>query len=913
MAVILKCKMCGGDLNAPEGAKVVQCEFCGTQQTIPSVDDERKANLFNRANSLRSANEFDRAIGIYESIVNEFPEEAEAYWGLVLCKYGIEYVDDPVTHRKVPTCHRTSYESVFDDVNYKQAMSFADPVAKDVYRSEAEAVNEIQKGILSIAKNEKPFDVFICYKESDDLGRRTPDSVLAQDIYYELQRDGFKVFFSRITLEGKLGTAYEPYIFAALNSAKVMVVVGTKPEYYNAVWVKNEWSRFLDMMKKDKSKVIIPAYKDMDPYDLPDALSMFQAQDMGKLGFMQDLIRGITKLVHKDEEKPVQTVIQQTVAAPAAGSNVENLLKRGFMALEDGKWSEADSFFEQVLNENVEEPRAYLGKLMAELHYTDERKFDIGTKYISANENFKKAFRFGDDDFKEKLNQYSSASVYNNAFLEMKRSEEESNPINAIETLKEAIDLYNTVLDYNNAKEKISECEEKISRLTEVMYCFACNTIDNSYDFMGFNTAKSYLEYISNYKDAKAKISELNETVDKLIKYKDAQAQYNSAKSANVYIIAANMFKDLEDFRDASEKEKACYDEIEKIKSIETEKIYLDACKDMKKDGEYVLLDVIEKFNRISGYKDADEKKKECEEKLKRIKAEIKAEQSKKLKIKIGICAAIVIAIIVAVAYKTVIKPTMEYKKAVQLYESGSYYKAMAAFKALDDYEDRKEKIEEVIIKHCNELIDSNLYGEVNSCLLLTNFDDTKESELLNSVVTRCDETIQQQIMESEQYGKVYFGSYDGKLLSWTVLSKDEEKVLVICDLSITRQKFNSGDNIGCSWENSPIRNFLNDGARLDSFINTAFTSAGRQFIMPVSISNYDSAKGTYNTFDNIFLLDENEYNMYKGYIPTNQPSWLRTSYSTSGESSGFYNNSVYQYNQYTGNYIYPAMYIKLN
>ena len=32
--------------------------------------------------------------------------EAEAYWGLVLCRYGIEYVNDPATGKKVPTCHR---------------------------------------------------------------------------------------------------------------------------------------------------------------------------------------------------------------------------------------------------------------------------------------------------------------------------------------------------------------------------------------------------------------------------------------------------------------------------------------------------------------------------------------------------------------------------------------------------------------------------------------------------------------------------------------------------------------------------------------------------------------------------------------------------------------------------------------
>ena len=45
---------------------------------------------------------------------------------------------------------------------------------------------------------------FICYKETDKDGRRTQDSVLANDLYHQLTQEGFKVFFARITLEDKL-------------------------------------------------------------------------------------------------------------------------------------------------------------------------------------------------------------------------------------------------------------------------------------------------------------------------------------------------------------------------------------------------------------------------------------------------------------------------------------------------------------------------------------------------------------------------------------------------------------------------------------------------------------------------------------------------------------------------------------
>ena len=93
-----------------------------------------------------------------------------------------------------------------------------------------------RKKFCKISSKEEDYDVFICYKETDDNGKRTMDSVLANDLYHQLTQEGFKVFFSRITLEDKLGTEYEPYIFAALNSAKLWSLLGTRPEYFSAVW-----------------------------------------------------------------------------------------------------------------------------------------------------------------------------------------------------------------------------------------------------------------------------------------------------------------------------------------------------------------------------------------------------------------------------------------------------------------------------------------------------------------------------------------------------------------------------------------------------------------------------------------------------------------------------------------------------
>lgn len=404
---VFKCKMCGGDLNITEADKVVECEYCGTTQTVPSADNEKKMTLFNRANRLRLNNEFDKAVALYEQLIAEFPEEAEAYWGLCLCNWGIEYVDDPATGEKKPTCHRASFESLMKDENYLLAMEYADVTAQRVYRREAQEIDRLNDAILSVSRNEKPYDVFICYKETDENGMRTHDSVLAQDVYDALTAKGLKVFFSRITLEDKLGRQYEPYIFAALNSAKVMLAIGTKYEYFQAVWVKNEWSRFLRLAAKDRSKVLIPCFRDMDPYDLPDEFKGLQAQDLGKLGAVQDLVRGVGKLLAKDAPKDGD--VQQAAVSNPAATTVQSLLKRAFMFLEDGEWDSANEYAEKVLDIDPEDGEAYLAKAMSDLKKRSRSSMNDASG-IALNANIQKALRFGSGSLKNEINGYIAST-----------------------------------------------------------------------------------------------------------------------------------------------------------------------------------------------------------------------------------------------------------------------------------------------------------------------------------------------------------------------------------------------------------------------------------------------------------------------------------------------------------------------
>ena len=391
--IALKCKMCGGDLSVSPGASVGTCQYCGTTMTLPVTGSTQVADQFNRASGLRQGDEFDRASEVYLRLLEANPRDAEAHWGMVLCRFGITYVEDPKTGRRLPTCNRVRFGSILEDEDYLQAITWADGEAKAVYQAEAEAIAAIQREFLDISAREEPFDVFLCYKEKDGQGERTPDSVLAQELYYELTEKGYRVFFSRLTLEGKLGISYEPYIFAALRSARVMVVVTTRAEYVNAPWVKNEWSRYLALIRQGEDKVLIPAYRDMDPYTLPEELASLQAQDMGKLGFMQDLLEGIHKFLRREPDD----------GGGRTGPTASTLTKRGMLALEDGDFAAADAHFERALDHDPEEAMAYVGKLMVERKVKVPSDLGRTGKPLEASSNYRKAVRFADPELKKLL------------------------------------------------------------------------------------------------------------------------------------------------------------------------------------------------------------------------------------------------------------------------------------------------------------------------------------------------------------------------------------------------------------------------------------------------------------------------------------------------------------------------------
>lgn len=469
--MMLKCKVCGGDIQITEKSPFGICKYCGSAMTLPKTSDEQRIARYNRGNQFRRGGKFDEALAQYEQLVQEDDTDAEAHWCCALCRFGIDYVEDPETLEYIPTCHRLSFESFLNDVDYQAALANSDGFAYRQYQKEAKRIAEVQKGILTTSQNEEPFDVFICYKESDDNGQRTRDSLLAQDIYYQLMEHGYRTFYSRITLEGKAGTEYEPYIFAALNSAKVMVVVTTSKDHVDAAWVKNEWSRYLSLMRKDHSKLLLPCYRDMDPYDLPDALSVLQSYDMSKIGFIQDLIRGIKKVIDGTSDASGKSGIQGTDA----------LLKRAFIFLEDGEWENARNHLERILDQDPENGDAYLGRLMCELQVRKKENLKDQRVSFSNRASYHRAMKYGNQSIKTLLQTAENSAVSNEKRDKIKAAyqgavatlakayllEKEKDYRGAMVSYQEAGDRFAALKDYKDATAKKEECAVSAKRVRE--------------------------------------------------------------------------------------------------------------------------------------------------------------------------------------------------------------------------------------------------------------------------------------------------------------------------------------------------------------------------------------------------------------------------------------------------------------
>lgn len=461
-----ECKNCGGELEIISDG-IGKCTSCRSKQSITNKRKDEIASSYNRANGLRLKDcNFDDAMRAYENILRDNHDEAEAYWGIVLCRYGIEYVLDRGEYK--PTCHRTIEKSIKDDEDFRMACEYATEDAKAYYIEQAELIDTIQTRILSIVSNEKPYDIFISYKERDDnTGEQTQDSKYANSLYTGLIKEGYNVFYAKETLKEKIGVEYEPYIYAALKSARVMILIGTKKEYFEATWVKNEWRRFKEMVKQDATKRIFVAYADIDAYDLPDEIRSIQAADMRDMTFFNDILSNINSFMKEIGESFEERNIKQISATLEkmgvnAGNSAITWIESGQALLENKKYDAACKDFEQAIAVNPKFGKAYWNRMLAKLKCSEDMLVHSAID-LYKDDDYIKAIKFSSAEEQKHmkhiaelcLNAYEIQNKYDYECDKLKKHYESTGSESNDEKL-----IRKTVI-----KEEIPRVEDKITKI----------------------------------------------------------------------------------------------------------------------------------------------------------------------------------------------------------------------------------------------------------------------------------------------------------------------------------------------------------------------------------------------------------------------------------------------------------------
>lgn len=640
--MLFKCKMCGAALDIAPGQKIAKCRYCGTTQTLPEAGNEHIAELFSRANDLRRNNEFDEALSVYQDIISHEPNNPEARWGVCLCRYGIEYVDDIASGKKIPTCHRASPKTILDDPDYLAAIRNSDAVSKCVLEKEAKYIASVQQEIISISQKEKPYDVFISYKETDAAGNRTEDSVLAHDIYDRLTSEGYRVFFSRISLRDVVGSRYEPYIYAALMSAKAMIVVATSSAYLNSPWVKNEWARYLSFMKKRKDAFFIPCYKGIGISDLPGVFRPFQSIDLGSLGALQDLSAGLARMFGVKRDREIKPIQEPKKSKGESGVTAASLTKRAMVLIAKGNFEKAEEVLEEAFDADVEYAPAHLAQLLIDLKVRKISDLSELSYPFDDKEAYQDAFEYGDSDLRAKLKAANDEIRYRNKQHELENT-------------------------YNRALEKF-----------------------NRGDYSG---AKSAFSVIPEYRDVQEYIKQCD--------FRPLKARYDAAASreeqaekrmdVGMFDEPIHIFESLGDFLDSKDRAQKCRQKQEAVKIENTYRTwnpkYIDKAK------KEWLFAAINSLQPISGYKDSANTVELCKRRI-----EFLNERAKKRKKRFALGSAIlagIAALAAGISLLTinVLIPNGTYSGAANLRASGDYDEAIAQFESLNGYGDSANQI----------------------------------------------------------------------------------------------------------------------------------------------------------------------------------------------------------------------------
>lgn len=500
MLEMMRCQTCGGTLAFDDSFKSAVCQHCHNQYFFKEEKKDELVVQLNIASKYLIASDFDSAITHYSALFEQYPNDAEIAWGLAISKYGIVFVKDDKTGKLIPTCSRTLSTSILKDEAYLSAIENAHEQQRVQYEQTAAIIDRLQKRIKRMMEDEEEYDVFISFKSEDENGLATEDSVTARMIYDELTKRGIKTFFSAVTLENRVGDEYEPIIYKALYSCKMFVLVATKEQYLNAVWVKNEWTRYRDRMEAEGKGIACPVYRGADVLRaMPNRFKAQQGIDLHKhtldyaiviadnaervLGIAQkrrdekeererqiaeerqraaqeELKRSLEEQQRAIEEK-LKSIQNASQPTNESGSMLSSLIMRGKQEAENRSYTKAKEYFNKAVDLNPTSAEAWLGLHLANMGVADKSQIYPKVQVSDTVNSFTNAYN-ANVDLKNSYNkvEYKNAIKYATLDLKNELTEHANAQVKRMETanselLKNANRCASKLLQANNQKQAL--------------------------------------------------------------------------------------------------------------------------------------------------------------------------------------------------------------------------------------------------------------------------------------------------------------------------------------------------------------------------------------------------------------------------------------------------------------------------
>lgn len=351
------CRMCGALLELPDMARTCKCKSCGVLQSVPFLDSEEKSEACKNAERLRREGHYDKALELLNDLIRLSPVDADLYWAVVLCRYGVSFSENKLTVENAPA------KSLLSDEDYKTALKFADETQRTIMESAAAKIDEIRRkstANLLVGDNR---DIILCCKRDD----------LRAGISAKLTAAGYIVY----------DNSHNENL---LDSAKAILVVWENAEDFQ-----------IDYRKKlmASGKAVIPVYRGLSPENLPAEFQRLQACNMDRLGWENDILS-------------VLAVIFGRAAAdlPPSKSTVP-MLRRIYIMLNDGDFSGADRISAQLLEKEKNNPQicaeVYLAKLLCEYKISDESELANLREDFTKSENYRRAMQLGAENLRIRL------------------------------------------------------------------------------------------------------------------------------------------------------------------------------------------------------------------------------------------------------------------------------------------------------------------------------------------------------------------------------------------------------------------------------------------------------------------------------------------------------------------------------